>query len=404
MSIQQMKSGLVSVSLLALVQGVASAGGTTPALPSAVPSNPSAGECYARVKIPARYETQSRSVKVEDGFTKYQVEQPLISSRAHEVMVKEPSVEYRVRQPRYESVTEKLMVRPAYEKLKVAPPQFQTITETVQVSSSRLIWKKGNPAQLRAQGYVIHSTANAGPGGQGYSSTTQYGAVNGPEATLCADSCEIWCLVEEPGQSVSYNRKVLSQPSMIYRVPVAAKYQSITKQVLVDPGGVEEIPIPAKYQTVMMEDVIPARATGSYDVPAVYNDVAVNVPVEDERWEWRRVVCETGTFLEPTTHSTHTQTVSGHTSSNHSASWNQQSTTTATTPRHVDEKVCRDHKRSDCYGQDVIDAYRSSRQNDTYHYDSSTGYGYDKSTGYYHDGATNPTTDGRKREDRRYKR
>ena len=433
MSIKIKKAGLLAVSILALSHGTALAGSShMPALPSLIPSNPEAGECYARVKVPARFESRSQNVMVQEGYTEYQVQQPHITSRAQEVMVKEPSVEYRVRQPRYTTVTEQMMVRPAYEKLKVTPPEFHTVTETVQVSGSRLIWKKGNPGKLAAEGYTIHSTADAGPGGHGYSSTTQFGAAQS-DATHCGETCEIWCLVEEPGQSVSFNRKALARPSMVQRVPVEAKYQSITKQMLADPGGVEEIPIPAKYQTVMVEDVMPAYATGSIDVPPVFNDVAVDVAVEDERWEWRRVVCETGTYLGPVDNSG--SGYSSGTSSYSSGSYDSGTTyssggsyssgttygsgssyssgSTYSGPTHNDyEGVCRGKTQEECYGQDLINAYNqthsgasTSHHNGYYNSGSSSAYGSSSSTGEigYYDQTTGEY-ETVKRKNKRYRR
>lgn len=407
------KSGLLAVSITAISSISAIAGGGhVPPLPSAIPANPNAGECYTRVKVPARFDASHQQVLVQEGYTEYQVEQPMISSRAQEVMTKEPGVEYRVRQPRYSTVTEQMMVRPAYEKLQVSPPEFQTRTETQQVTGPRLVWKKGNPATLRAQGYVIHSTADGGPHGQGYHSTTQYGASRS-EATLCGNSCEIWCLVEEPGQSVSFTRRVMTKPSTVHRVPVAAKYQSITKQVLVDPGGVEEIPIPAQYQTVMVEDVLPARAFVGQEVPAQYDNVSVQVPAEDERWEWRRVVCETGTYLEPNpTAPTYSHSSSSY--SGHSSGYVAPPATHAPAPArtyqrqsgtHYDYEgvVCGDSRKGDCYGKDVIDAYNRSqsrqghsRSGGAQHHSGSysgghsqgsysSGTTYDRAQGYYND-------------------
>jgi len=429
MSTKIKTTGLLAVSILALSPLSASAGeGYVPPLPSAIPSNPNPGECYARVEIPARYNTQLQQVLIHDGYTEFQVEQPSISSRSQEVMVKEPSVEYRVRQPRYSTVTEQMMVRPAYEKLQVSPPEFKNITETRQVTGPRLVWKKGNPAELRSQGYVIHSTANGGPGGQGFHSTTQYGATQA-DPKLCGSTCEIWCLVEEPGQSVSYSRRVMTKPSMVHRVPVQAKYQSITKQVVVDPGGVEEIPVPAKYQSVMVEDVLPARASASREVPPQYEGVGVNVPVEDSKYEWRRVICDTGQPLTPMAQAPDavpqvnhgTSTYSGYSSgyiappvTHHAPAVTHHAP--APVYQHHDSRthqyegvVCDERKsKGECYGQDVIDAYERSQHNTgSYqqggHYSyPQQGYNqgyqshgqsgsystqtvYDKATGYYED-------------------
>lgn len=373
MSMKLKKTGLLAVSILAISPVAAFAGdGYVPPLPTAIPSNPNPGECYARVEVPAKFDTRMEQVMVHEGYTEYQVQQPTISSRSQDVMVKEPSVEYRVRQPQYSTVTEQMMVRPAYEKLQVSPPEFQTITETQQVTGARLVWKKGNPAELRAQGYVIHSTADGGPQGQGYHSTTQYGATRSTDATLCGNSCEIWCLVEEPGESVSYTRRVMTKPSMVHRVPVDARYQSITKQVLVDPGGVEEIPIPAQYQSVMVEDVLPARASGSHEVPPQYDNVSVKVPVEEARYEWRRVICDTGVPLTPMTPAPQPvqqpSTNYGGYTSGYVAPPVQHHVPAPTYQQHggtynqFEDVTCREgDKRKECYGHDVIRAYEQSQ-------------------------------------------
>lgn len=413
------KTSLLAASVLTLTSVSAVAGDAyIPPLPTAIPSNPNAGECYARVEVPARYDNRTQQVLVQDGYTEYQVQQPSISSRAQDVMVKEPSVEYRVRQPRYSTVTEQMMVRPAYEKLQVSPPEFQTITETQQVTGPRLVWKKGNPATLRAQGYVIHSTADGGPQGRGYHSTTQYGA-NRSEATLCGTECEIWCLVEEPGEAVSYTRRVMTKPSTVHRVPVQARYQSITKQVLVDPGGVEEIPVPAKYQTVMVEDVMPARAMGGHEVPPQYDNINVKVPVEEARYEWRRVICDTGVPLTPMTPAPQPVPQISHGSSTSYGGYN--SGYVAPPANHVpapapapsyqhhgaaqhayEGVVCnKGDKRKECYGHDVIQAYERSQQysgsqqhhggashagNPHMQYEHGGQSTYDKATGLYQDG------------------
>ncbi len=276
----------------------AAAQSPVPNLPELVPANPEAGECYARVEVPTQTRTSHQTVIVEDGYRTVDVTPEQLRTRTENIMVKEPSVEYRVRQPRYQTVSEQVLVRPAYDRLAVTPPQFDIVTETLLMSSPSLIWKKGNPGKLRAQGYKIHATADAGAGGQGYRSTVNYGQTHRPsgqDMIGCGPTCEIWCLVEEPGVRASFNRKVLKSPAQVRREPVPAKYETVMKQVVVDPGGVEEIPIPAEYRTMMIEDVIPGIEHSPVQVPPKYADVTAQVPVSAARYEWRRVVCQPGT-------------------------------------------------------------------------------------------------------------
>lgn len=289
----QLRSGLMASFATVLLSGTAFAGNhSVPAYtPDLLPANPNSGECYARVEIPAQYQHGSETVMTEEGYQTLQVLPPELATRQEDVLVKEASVRYQVRQPTYKSVSEQLLVRPSYDKLTVSAPQFSTVTETLQTSAPRLVWKRGNPGKLRAQGYVIHSTADGGRNGQGYSSTTQYGAQGGAQ---CGEMCEIWCLVEEPGQTASYTRKVMTNPGGVQRVTVPAKYQTITKQVVADPGGVTEIPVPAEYRSYTVEDVV-REASGQYvEVPAKYGQVQTKTLVSPERYEWRRVLCAPG--------------------------------------------------------------------------------------------------------------
>ena len=260
--------------------------------PDLLPPVSNAGECYARVKIPARYESRSQTVMTHAPYETHKVTEPKFQSRTESVMVKEPSVRYEVRQPSFKSVTEKILTRPAYEKLSVSAPQFSTVTESFTMSEPKLVWKKGNPGELMRQGYIIHSTADAGAGGRGYSSTTQYGASGGDK---CGPTCEIWCLVEEPGVQKSFQRRVMSSPGEVRRHAVPAQYQTITKQVVSDPGGVREVPVPGEFRNITVHDLVEPAQSYSEMTPPTYGDVQGKVMVEAERYEWRRVVCQPGT-------------------------------------------------------------------------------------------------------------
>jgi len=289
----KMAAGLLIGASFAPLAFAGSGYGAPSYTPDLVPSNPSAGMCYARVEIPAEYTTTTEDVLVEEGYTTIEVSNPKLASRQEKVLMKEASVRYEVRQPRFKTVSEKVMTRPAYDKLTVTPPSFSHVTETMASSAPRLVWKKGNPGNLMRQGYKIHSTADAGRNGQGYRSTTEWGQTGG--ATNCGPTCEIWCLVEEPGETVQYQRKIVSNPARVQRQSVPARYQTIMKQVVADPGGVREIPVPARYQTVMVEDIVQPGGERQVTVPPKYGKVEKKQLVSAERFEWRQVVCNTGT-------------------------------------------------------------------------------------------------------------
>lgn len=264
--------------------------------PQAAPPSAVAGQCYARIKIPAQYEYGTEGVIVEESYQTVNIAQPQLSARQENVLVKEASTRYEVTQPRYTNVTEQVLVSPAYDKLSVTPPTFKTVKDTIATSAPHLVWKKGNPGHLISQGYTIHGTANGGVGGQGFSSTSQYGASGAAGGETCGDLCEIWCLVEEPGETTTYFRKVLDQPARVKRSPVQAKYQTINKQVLAQPGSVREIPIPAEYRSVTVQDLVSSGGEDYVTVPPKYGSVKTKRLIAPERYEWRQAVCAPGTI------------------------------------------------------------------------------------------------------------
>lgn len=290
---------VMTTSMMALILGgggTAFAGGPT-AFPSALPPVANAGECYAQVRIPAQYSTGSQTVVKAEGFRKLDVTEPQFQHRTQTIMTKEPSTRFVVRQPSYRSVSEQIITRPGHDRLSVTAPQFSTITETLQTSAPHLVWKRGNPGELQRQGYVIHSTADgrlrAPAGSGGYQGGSYANTQNGGDA--CGPGCEIWCLVEEPGTSVTTSRRALTAPPRVIRTPVAPQYKTIVKQVVADPGGVEEIPVPGEYSSVSVQDLVRPAEAFEVNVPAVMGEVQTKNLVSPERYEWRRVLCQPGT-------------------------------------------------------------------------------------------------------------
>jgi hypothetical protein len=293
---------LISSSLTLLIMGGAGSAFAGPSnFPSALPPVANPGECYAQVKVPAQYQNSTETVVKADSYTKLDVTQPEFQSRREGVMVKEPSTRYVVRQPSYRTVTEQIVTRPAHERLSVSQPQFSTVTESLQTSAPHLVWKRGNPAELQRQGYIIHSTADGRLRGSAHGTSGGGTYQGGSYATTqnggdtCGPLCEIWCLVEEPGQSVTTTRRVMSAPARIDRIPVPAEYTSIRREVVTDPGGVEEIPVEAEWASVELHDLVRPAEVFEVNVPAEMGQVETKVLVSPERYEWRRVLCEPGT-------------------------------------------------------------------------------------------------------------
>lgn len=266
------------------------AGPTPPSyVPDLLPPNPVAGECYGRVEIPAQYETVTEQVVTRDTYQRLLVQHPQLENATERVMVKEPSVRFVVQQPTYGTVTQQVLTRPGYDKLTVSEPQFRTVTETLKKGQSRLVWKRGNPAKLRAQGYTIHSTARGQVNGRGYQSI-QFDSPTGGQA--CGTVCEVWCLVEEPGETVTVTRQALSRPGQVHRTSVPPAYQTVTKQVVTNPGGVKKIPVPAEYRDLTVQKLVRPGGVATINVPAEKGHAQGRRLVSEARYEWRRIACK----------------------------------------------------------------------------------------------------------------
>jgi hypothetical protein len=88
------------------------------------PPNPKAGECYARVLIPATFQTTQETM-----------------------LKREASERIQVIPAEYETITEKLLVKQASTRVEVVPAVYETVTERVLDQPAHTVWKRG-PASL----------------------------------------------------------------------------------------------------------------------------------------------------------------------------------------------------------------------------------------------------------------
>lgn len=225
-------------------------------LPNAQP-----GQCFARVVIPAVYDDVPQTVTVQDSFDRISVTEPQFAPDAVSVKTRDEGVRYIVRQPRYEARTEQVLVKPAYERLTVVPAQFDTVSEQIQVGQPRLVWRPG-----RNLSGVTRTDPNTGA---------------------------VYCLVEEPGKTITVHKRVVRVPEQVRAQAVPAQYVTVTKQVLVDPGGVDQQVIPAEFRDVPVSRLV--QPAGQVAQPVAPQTKTINTRVlrSPERFEWVPVLCNT---------------------------------------------------------------------------------------------------------------
>lgn len=193
----------------------------TGTLPNAKP-----GECYAKVIIPAKYET-----------------------RTEQIVVREASERVEVKPAKYEWVEERVMVEEASFKLVPIASQYETVTDKIEVKPAATVWTLRTPNGL---------TKSAG------ASLVAYARGAG----LPADSAS-------PGQCfVEYYRP--------------AQFRSETQQVVKKEAGQSIDIVPAKYQWVEEKVLVEEASTRVEKISAVYETLTEKVQIAPATTVWKK--------------------------------------------------------------------------------------------------------------------
>lgn len=252
---------LAATAIIVGFMGSAHAGGHGAFNPVSALPDAQAGQCFARITLPAEYDIVPETVVVEEAYERLSIVDTQFGPSSLEVKVKDEGVRYEVRQPVYETVTEQVLIKPAHERLQVVPAKFENVTETIIVEEARKVWKAGS--NLSSHRKIDEQTG------------------------------QVYCLVDIPAQTRSVTRRVMVQPEQIVRVPVEAQYATVQKRVLVDRGGVAEVPTAPEFKTVSTQEILnQAHTTSTLTAPRT-DIVERTVLRSPERFEWVEVLCDT---------------------------------------------------------------------------------------------------------------
>ncbi len=297
----------VMSSCLAILPATAQQADSNLQLPDAKP-----GECYAKVITPARFET-----------------------RTEEVVVQEPSERIETQEAEYETVEEQITVKEASQDFDVTPTAFERETEVVETRAAEMLWRSGsgdsgqpaNPDTVEqiARSGVDTDAVKPGDCFVEYYTEAQYRTesvrVLIKEATQSIEivpavyetvdervvikeaSSEV---VDVPAVYRTVSESVLVEPArsvwqndcglieqvdnatgeVMCLVEVPARYETLTKTVLDKPASTKTINIPAEYQTVKVEKLVSPAREERVDVPAEYTTVDRQVKVSDPTFFW----------------------------------------------------------------------------------------------------------------------
>lgn len=191
---------------------------TAVGLPIGLPSDAVVGDCFARVAVPAKFET-----------------------RTEQVVTREACERLEVIPAEYETITEQVLVKPESSHVIDVPPKFERISEQVLVEPARTEWQ-----------YV-----DCGPIAVKRSSCA-------PRARVTSNaSNKRLCLVEVPARYETVVRTEMVQPPSTRTITEPAEYRTITRQVVKTPARQVAVAVPAEYGTVTRQ-VLVAEATSEW--------------------------------------------------------------------------------------------------------------------------------------------
>ena len=229
------------------------------------------GECYARILIPAQYETYTDRVLASEASERVEIIPAQYEWAEERVIVSEGGERIEVVPATYRTVTETVVVEPARVELKTIPARYETRTERVLVRESYTKWVQG-------QGII----------GQ----TLEGGTVTDIRGTPTG---EIMCLIEVPAEYNTVETQVLVSPARTERVQIPAVTRTVTKRVIDTPATTRVVPIPPTYDTVRVRREVAPASERRIPVPATYKTVTKQRKVSEEKLVWREVLCETNT-------------------------------------------------------------------------------------------------------------
>ncbi len=259
------------------------------------------GDCFAEYYTPAQYKTEK---------------QQMVKREASEVVEIIPA--------RYETVEEQVLVKEASTQVIKVPAQYETVSEQVMVAPASKQWKKGRGMQERIDNATGEIMCLVEVPAQ-YKTVTKQ-VVKAPETTkvieipaeyrtqkvtklveparevrkeIPAEYAEVTRTVKIGEESVGWypknagpaNGKATGNELCLREVP--AVYETVTRKVVKQPAGTKRVEVPAQYATVKVNKLVSPATEKKIEIPAKMQTITQRVKVEDERLEWRRVVCET---------------------------------------------------------------------------------------------------------------
>lgn len=203
-----------------------------------LPPNPEYGKCYAKCKMPDRYETSSVQKLVKEASSRYETIPAVYKTVQEQVLVKEGYTRMVPVDAVYETVTERVMVKEAATRIENVPAVYTTQKERSMVEESQGQWVRKKKDENCFS--------------------------DNPE------DCYILCWEEKPAVYKTTERRVLATAASTRTINIPAEYKTMTKRVLKTPATVREVQVPAVYKTVSKRVLVTPAQQREINIPAEY--------------------------------------------------------------------------------------------------------------------------------------
>ncbi len=225
------------------------------------PPNAQAGECFARVLVPAKYETKTEQVLKRAASDRVEIIPAKYEWVEEQVLIREASERIEVIPATYDYVEEQMLVKPASSRLVEVPAEYGWEEEKILVKPAHQVWKKGR----------------------------------GPIERLDNTTGEILCLVEVPAQYKTVRKKVVKQAAGSREVSIPAEYKTVRKKIVKSPATTRTVAIPAEYKTMKVRKVVSPAQEKRIPIAEEYETITKRVQLSQDHMEWRPILCETNT-------------------------------------------------------------------------------------------------------------
>lgn len=226
---------------------------------SLYPPDAQPGECYAKVLLPAKFDTISEKVLKREASDRVTVIPARFDWVEERVLTKEAVETLEVVPAVFRWVEERVMVEPASTRLVPVPAEFETVSERVLDTPEQTVWKKGR----------------------------------GPIEKIDNTTGEILCLVVEPATYKTISRTIVKSPASSRSVDVPPVFKTVRKQVVDKPAEVRKKTTPAEFTTIRVRKMIEPPREQRVSLPAEFQTVTKRVKVSSERLSWQPILCET---------------------------------------------------------------------------------------------------------------